>query len=250
LTFEAGKMPGEHYQSLADLEDVYWWHQTRYRMACALIERHSGPLAGLRMADIGCGTGGFLRYVRRLGAGHPIGFDSSEAALRHLEQFGLIGHRVELEHAFTLPEAPYDVITALDVMEHVENEHSFLDSVRENLRDRGILLLTVPAHQYLFSQWDRRLHHFRRYSRRGLDALLREHHFDTLEASHFFSFVMPMALIRRWTGHCDGRVSCEFPAVSKPLNRALLQLGRAELFLLRFVGLPFGTSLFAIAQRS
>jgi len=246
---EADKMPAEHYRSLADIEDFYWWHQIRYRVACSLLDRHAGPSMDLRFADIGCGTGGFLRYIRRRGVVRPVGFDSSETALRCLERFGIAGHAIELEQPFSLPEAPYDVITALDVLEHVENEHAFLQSIRQNLRRDGLLLLTLPAHPSLFSDWDRRLHHFRRYSRRGIEALLRQHRFQTLEASHFFSFVMPLALVRRWTGRYDGRTACEFPAVPDRLNRLLLGLGRIELDILRYVGLPFGTSLFAIARR-
>ena len=246
---EAEKMPAEHYRSLAGLEDFYWWHQTRYRIACSLLDRHARPSTELRLADIGCGTGGFLRHVRRRGVAHPVGFDSSETALRSLERSGITGYPIELEQPFSLPEGPYDVITALDVLEHLGNEHSFLQSIRQNLKGDGMLLLTLPAHQSLFSDWDRRLHHFRRYSRRRIEALLKEHHFHTREASHFFSFVMPLALVRRWTGRYDGRTACEFPAVSNHLNRLLLALGRIELNILRYTGLPFGTSLFAIAQR-
>ena len=58
-------LPAEHFRSLARLEDRYWWHQTRYRAALAALTR-AGATAGWSIGDVGCGTGGFLRFLRAL----------------------------------------------------------------------------------------------------------------------------------------------------------------------------------------
>jgi len=108
--------------------------------------------------------------------------------------------------------------------------------------------LLTPAHAFLFSEWDRTLRHYRRYSRAGVSRLLDGAGFRVLETSHFFSFALPMAVARRYVGAYDGSAACEFPAVPALLNRALLQAGRIEGALLRRVRVPFGTSLYVVAQ--
>lgn len=242
------KMPLEHYRSLATLEDHYWWHQTRYLVIWDALRRNSAQLADAALADVGCGTGGFLRFLRGRGMRHLIGCDYSDAAFELLARAAIPAVRIDLEKAFTLPGGPYDVLAALDVMEHLADEAPFLRSARANLRAQGLLALTVPAHPFLFSEWDRRLKHFRRYSKPAIRGALERAGFRVLEVSHFFSFAMPIALARRWTGAYDGSTACEFPAVSVTLNRLLLRLGRIERRVLERVPLPFGTSLHALAQ--
>jgi SAM-dependent methyltransferase len=243
------KMPAEHYRSLRELENAYWWHQTRYRLAWRLLQRYAPRRSDLRVADVGCGTGGFLRHLQASGIRSVVGFDYGESTLRFLEQDGLEGHAIDLEQPFRLAGGPYDVVCALDVMEHVDGEAPFLDSLRQSLEPKALLILTLPAHAFLFSRWDRKLRHFRRYSRAAAASLVERNGFRVLEASYFFSFVFPMALLRRWTGSYDGMTSCEFPPVSANLNRFLLALGAFELRLLYVMKLPFGTSLYLAAER-
>lgn len=242
------KMPPEHYRSLGDLEGRYWWHQTRYRIACGVLGRHRPSLQALSIADVGCGMGGFLRHLRTLNVQRLAGFDYDATALSSLQEDGIEAHRIDLEAPFGLEGGPYDVITSLDVLEHLRSESVFLQASRSNLRGGGVLLLTLPAHQFLFSEWDRRLQHFRRYSMRRLRQLLETNGFHVLESSYFFSFVFPLALMRRWTGAFDGRTACEFPPLPDVLNRALLVLGGLEARALRAVTMPVGTSIFALAQ--
>jgi len=242
------KMPIEHYRSLGSLEDHYWWHQTRYQIVWrVLTERIADPRSAM-IADLGCGTGGFLRFLRRRGVKRLLGADYADSALGMLERDGIPTARIDLEGAFRLPEGPYDALVALDVIEHLADERPFLDSVRVNLRAGGLLALTAPAHAFLFSEWDRTLRHYRRYSRAGVSRLLDGAGFRVLETSHFFSFALPMAVARRYVGAYDGSAACEFPAVSALLNRALLQAGRIEGALLRRIRVPFGTSLYVVAQ--
>jgi len=243
------KMPPEHYRSLAALEDHYWWHQGRYHLIRAALERHGRSPAELRVADVGCGTGGFLRYLRRLGTRELAGFDYSAEALEGIRRDGIRAETLDLEQRFALPDGPWDVVACLDVLEHIQDEGPFLEAVRASLAPGGRLVLTVPAHAFLFSEWDRRLQHFRRYSRRGLRQRLEASGFRVREISCFFSFVLPMALARKWVGGYDGRQTCEFPPVPAILNRTLLGLSALERGWLRRAFLPMGTSVFALAQR-
>jgi SAM-dependent methyltransferase len=244
------KMPPEHYRSLAEREDHYWWHQSRYRLALASLRRHGRRPAGLRVADVGCGTGGFLRHLQQRGVRDLAGFDYSAEVLEGIRSDGIRTAAVDFEQRFDLPGGPWDVVSCLDVLEHIRDEDGFLQSVRANLVPGGCLVLTVPAHAFLFSEWDRQLQHFRRYSRRGLRQRLEKSGFRVREVSCFFSFVLPVALARKWVGYHDGREGCEFPPVPAALNRLLLTAATAERWWLAAGFLPLGTSVFALAERT
>src|SRR5262245_16767284 len=119
------KMPEEHYRSIADLEDHYWWHQTRYRLVHELITTHRRADGIAALADVGCGTGGFLRHEQHRGVARVIGYEASEVALRFLHDSGLEGYPIDLERRFVLEQGPFDVVVALDVLEHLANEGTF-----------------------------------------------------------------------------------------------------------------------------
>ena len=84
-------------------------------------------------------------------------------------------------------EGTFDLVLALDVVEHVEDDGTFVDRLAGWLRPNGHLIVTVPAHQSLFGPHDVALGHYRRYSRVGLVGLLAEHDLEVTESGHLFS---------------------------------------------------------------
>ena len=241
-------LPAEHFASLARLEDRYWWHQTRYRAALAALER-AGIDRGASLGDVGCGTGGFLRFLRARGYSRLSGFDVSPVALAAAAESGAAVHAVDLESPFTLAGAPFDALVALDVVEHLTDDAAFLRAAAAALRPRGLLFVIVPAFPHLFSRWDQRLHHHRRYTRRTLAAVVRAAGLEPLHASYLFAVAYPAALVRHWTGWQDGHASCEFPPVSPVTQRVLSWLGRTEAALPPLLRAPFGTSVALLARK-
>ena len=241
-------LPAEHFASLARLEDRYWWHQTRYRAALAALER-AGLSRDASLGDVGCGTGGFLRFLRARGWSRLSGFDMSPVALAAAAESGAALHAVDLESPFTLEGAPFDALVALDVVEHLADDAAFLRAAAAALRPGGLLFVSVPAFPHLFSRWDQRLHHHRRYTRTSLSAAVRAAELEPLHASYLFAVAYPAALVRHWTGWQDGRESCEFPPVSPLTQRVLSWLGRGEVALPPALRAPFGTSVTLLARQ-
>src|SRR6185295_15355785 len=202
-------LPAEHFASLARLEDRYWWHQTRYRAALAALER-AGITHDASVGDVGCGTGGFLRFLRARGYSRLAGFDVSPVALAAAAESGAALHAVDLESPFTLAGAPFDALVALDVVEHLADDAAFLRAAAAALRPGGLFFVSVPAFPHLFSRWDQRLHHHRRYTRRTLAAVVRAAGLEPVHTSYLFAIAYPPALLRRWVGWHYGRESCEF----------------------------------------
>ena len=244
----ADTLPAEHFASLVRLEDRYWWHQTRYRAALAALAR-AGVGREQSIADVGCGTGGFLRFLRARGLTRVAGFDMSPLALASAAESGAEVHAVDLDSAFTLRGAPWDALVALDVVEHLADDLAFLRAAAAALRPGGVAFVTVPAFPHLFSRWDERLHHYRRYTRRSLAAVACAAGFAPLHTSYLFAVAYPAALLRRWAGWHDGRESCEFPPVSPAAQRLLDWLGRTEVALPPWLRAPFGTSVTLLARK-
>lgn len=241
-------LPREHFASLARLEDSYWWHQTRYRAALAALAG-AGIGKSHQVADIGCGTGGFLRFLGARGFDRVAGFDVSPVALATAAESGAVVHALDLDRPFTLEGSPWDALVALDVVEHIAREHEFLASAAAALRPGGLLFVTVPAFPHLFSRWDERLRHHRRYTRRSLATAVRAAGLQPLGSSYLFAVAYPAALLRRWLGWHDGSEACEFPPVSPAVDGLLRFVERVEVALPPRLRAPFGTSVVMLARK-
>jgi SAM-dependent methyltransferase len=145
----------------------------------------------------------------------------------------------------------YAVVTMLDVLEHLEDDVAALREVARILRPGGIVLITVPAFSFLWSRHDELAHHYRRYRRFELCRRLREAGLEPQFVSYFNFFLFPaIALVRLATKALGIRKEgSDFAATPVLLNGVLGALFGAERFLLRFMPLPFGVSVLAVAKK-
>ncbi|MFQ3611571.1 MAG: class I SAM-dependent methyltransferase, partial [Fimbriimonadales bacterium] len=201
-----------------------------------------------QILDAGCGTGAMLCDLQRLGS--VVGVDLERQALmlaRRRGDFPLIQARLE---ALPFHSERFHLITALDVLEHLPDDRPALQEIRRTLRPEGILIATVPAYGWLWSRHDVALHHYRRYTARGLKARLQETGFEVLKLSYSVSLLfVPIALFRWADRFRKGQPSATVVPVSPALNRWLTQLQTWEARLIRRVSLPFGVSLVAVAKK-
>jgi SAM-dependent methyltransferase len=148
------------------------------------------------------------------------------------------------------------MIGMFDVLEHIDDDQGTLDWVASVLEPGGVLVLTVPAHPFLFDEMDELAHHRRRYRRQELHEKLERAGLQTRFLSHFMATLVPMLVVLRWLGRrfrggrqaVVGRRSAELSVVPV-LNDVLRTLLRLERYWLRMLPLPFGSSLVAIATR-
>ncbi len=164
------------------------WERARARLVEGLLEpelpQQPKPVEVL---DVGSGDGWLARQLADdLGRRVSITcYDRfyTRALLDHLEDLPASG----VTYTDTSPTEAVDVVLALDVIEHVEDDAAFVRELAAHLRPGGRLLVTVPAHQALFGPHDVALGHFRRYSRAGLVALLAEAGLEVHASGHLFA---------------------------------------------------------------
>lgn len=242
------------YRSFAELhESRHWWFVGRRRIVASLLEATLDDRRDLRILDIGCGTGGMIPVLSPFG--RVTGIDPSEAAIRYSrERYGSQADflRVDFPRE-TPPEGGHDLVTLFDVLEHLEEDAEALREAAGLLREGGRMVLTVPAHRFLWSPHDDINRHRRRYGYREFrDRILgagleirRITYFNTL----LFPAVWGARLVRRRLASKGDRRS-DFRVQREWINNSLADLFGAERFLLRRFDLPFGVSLLAVAARA
>lgn len=240
-------MQEQEYDRMFALEDHYWWFVARRRVALKLL-RKSIAGDGALVLDLGCGTGVIATELAKWAT--PIGLDMSAQALAYSQGRG-VKHLVQaIGEALPLQEASVDGILALDIFEHIEDDHkAFLEAYRV-LRPGGVLVMSVPAFRALWGPHDVALMHYRRYTRPQVRAALTSAGFQVTKASYSVFFLFPIVLaIRALEKMKRGTPKASLPSVPGWLNRALIGLQEVEAAFIDRVSLPWGSSVIAVAKK-
>lgn len=243
----------EEYERMYSVEDTYWWFQGRKKIVKSILATFmkEKPRAG-RVLDVGCGTGLMLNELRQW---EPIGFDYSSEALRFSHSRGakslIRGDVIKLPFA----DDSFDLILALDLIEHIERDDLMAAEFFRVLRPGGCLMATVPAHQKLWSDHDVALHHHRRYSYKGFRKLLTGAGFAMVKYSYGISITyLPIVAFRKIQKFLQEKKKTASPKahiVSLPgiINKSLIGTLTLEAALLKKIDLPMGISLMTLCQK-
>lgn len=243
-------MTPELYDAHDRLEDRHWWFEGRRRIIREVLRLQLLPRVGRRLLDVGCGTGGMLPLLSELG--EVEGVESSPEALQRARA-KFPEHRLEpCELPQDLPQGTWDVITAFDVIEHLDEPVQSLKLMRSRLRFDGQVVITVPAFQFLWGQHDELNHHRRRYSRSQLVSELKSAGLRATFTSYFNTLLFPAVaaarLLERWVPSRIRNQGADLRHTPAALNAVLTTLFGSERLALRRAALPFGVSLIAVAQ--
>jgi SAM-dependent methyltransferase len=245
-------MREDFYADYFRLEDRHWWFVGRRKILLALLDRYVGPDSGTRrVLDVGCGTGSMLGYLSRYGS--PEGVDSEEAAISFCRERGLPGVSVAAVPPLPFPDGRFDLVTAFDFLEHVDDDEGALAEVRRVLSPGGTFFVTVPAYRFLWGNQDRISHHRRRYTASALRDRLISAGLNPRRVTYFNTLLFPpiaaVRLGRRlWPSDGRPRSDLEMTAETGLSNRVLATLFAAEARVLLRRDLPFGVSVLAIAD--
>lgn len=237
-------MDAHHLQELIDLEEGYWWHVAKRRWAGELLQRYL-PAPGL-LIEGGIGSGRNLLEFQRLGY-EVAGLEIMPESVAHAHQAGLPNVQLhDLAEPWPVPAGSARAVVMLDVLEHITDPILTLRYAAAALRDDGGLVLTVPAYPSLYSDWDRQLGHYRRYTWK---ELLRQAAAAGLApAWHgcWNAFSLPPAVVSRKLPRRSNGNGATFPRLPGLLNRLLMSCASAERIVSRWIRIPVGLSLMGV----
>ena len=243
-------MNPELYDAHDKLEDRHWWFEGRRRVIREVMRRHLLPRARRTILDVGCGSGGMFPLLMEFGEvdGAEYSDDARSRAARKFPQ-----RRVEpCALPEQLPEGQWDVVTAFDVIEHLDEPVRSLETMRSRLPFDGQVVVTVPAFQFLWSPHDVANQHRRRYGRLELVSHLSSAGFKVTFVSYFNTLLFPAVagalMLKKALG--KNEASMNLDETPEPFNSVLTRLFGSERLAVGRTSLPFGVSLIAVAQRT
>ena len=237
-------MDSEYGQIYEDLYHRHWWFRVRESILMDVI-RHLQLPASAEILDVGCGNGLFFEQLGLFGTVRGIEVDGSlipdGAPHRHRIYDKPLGDPI-------YEPLRFDLITALDVIEHIEDDQAAVDAMLAMLRPGGKLVITVPASMMLWDRHDEINRHYRRYSAAGLRALV-DGKGRLLDLRHLFhALVFPKLAFRTFNRFLHGDAP-QHAIPAAPINAALKVAGWLEYRVLRPLRIPFGTSLLAVVEK-
>lgn len=237
----------EHvYQQLYDLEDGHWWFRGRRAVLWAMLRRMSVP-DHPRILDAGCGTGRNLVEFGRLGTAQ--GVDPSPQAIEFCRRRGLGEVEAAGIEALPFADGAFDLILATDVLEHVERDDLAASELRRVAAPGALLVVTVPAYRWLWSQHDDSHHHLRRYAAPGLRGRLTAAGWRPVLLTYFNSLLLPPIALVRTIARRQSRGRTDYQLTGGVLNRVLELPMRAEAALIaRGARFPAGVSIGVVCR--
>lgn len=254
------EMQQHTYAIMRRVEESHWWFVGRRRIIMSFLKRlcyklnvtdsgNAGQRAPLNILDVGCGTGANLEMLSQFGKAQ--GVDVSAEALSFCRARGLENVKQGAAEALPYEDNSFDLVTGLDVVEHLDDDLAGLKEMRRVLRRGGHALLFVPAFMFLWGVQDDISNHRRRYRLPGLKRVVREAGFEVERATYvnisFFAAILAGRLLMRalrLRPESENNITIEF------LNGALGRIFGAESLALRHLNFPFGVSILCVARRT
>lgn len=248
-------MDSRYRARYAQLHSRHWWWRAREALVVEALTRHAcRPRSQSRrlILEVGCASGLNFPALRPFGSVSGVEPDPRwwEGGATHPAEPIWQG---DLQ-TFPAAASSFDIAIALDVFEHIPDDHAVVRQLRELLVADGLLVVNVPAWPRLWTRHDDLNHHLRRYSPGNLRALLQQSGFGILELRSLFGWLLlpklAVALKERYLQRPAATAEAALPGIpARPLNAALTACSIAESRLLGCLPAGFGSSLLAVARR-
>lgn len=238
-------------KAMLELDEHHWWYRGRREIVRTELDRLQLP-EGAHLLDAGCGSGRELQDLSDYGSVSGVELDPDAAAYAASRALGEV--KVGRLEELPFESDSFDLITCLDVLEHVSDDRVALTELRRVCKPGGWLLATVPAHPVLWSLHDRANHHYRRYSRRSLREAGAATGWELRRMTAFNGLLLPAAALVRFAQrgrYPDSNYSPELKLGPSWLNGLLERPLRAEArWLASGRTIPAGLSLMALLKNS
>jgi len=234
------------------LEDKHWWFQGRKKIVLRLLDKYFRKTSGSCVLDIGCGTGMILKSFSCYG--ETLGMDKDLEAISHARLKNPDAKFVLGSFPEESPQTQFDLITVLDLLEHLERDETALIAAAKILKPGGIIIITVPAFGFLWSQHDDLNQHKRRYRLNELKEKIQNAGLSIQKISYYNTFLfLPIVgkkvfdrfFLRRWRPSPKMGI----PELPWLLNIVLEKVFSWERYWLTKMDFPVGVSIVAVAKK-
>lgn len=243
------------YTTMHQFEDHYWWYSGFRRILSRSLENFLKPTSQMILLDAGCGTGGNLTYLRKiLNPSKLCAIDIHPSAL-HLTNTRNAGADLLQASVNEIPfqKNVFDMVTSFDVLcIRGINDLGALREFNRTLKSGGLLLINIPAYEFLRGEHDNAVHTDHRYSANELNQKLKSAGFIVKRITYWNALLLPFIFIWRKINTVKKNPAApqsDFRNLPTWINEVLKFVLRIEERLLSFLNLPFGTSILAIAQK-
>lgn len=241
----------KHLDNLYKAENNLFWSIIRKEYILEKFKKYIDK--NLSIIEIGAGTGDVSRSLLSNGYNNIAVGEMHLNGLKYAKTYG-----IKECYQFDLLETPFedkfDVVCMFDVLEHIENDLLALEQSYKMLKDNGHIIVTVPAHIWLWNRSDRIVGHKRRYIKDELKEKIEKVGFEIVEINYFFIFITPLLYIRKLLDYDDGsdienKETFKHLELNVIINKLLLFISRLESKFNKFLPNKFGGSLFLIAKK-
>lgn len=251
LAQDGGGFKVSHFSELAALENTNFWFRARNEIIMWAMKKHIPKLQSF--LEIGCGTGYVLAGVSKEFPSAQIwGSEIFAAGLPFAADRVPNGKLMQMDARRIPFHEEFDAIGAFDVLEHIEEDIEVLLQVKNALKSNGVLLLTVPQHQWLWSASDEYACHVRRYSAKEIHAKLASTGFEILRSTSFVSLLLPAmyaARAKKTNNESENDPTAEFKLPTL-LNTFLYKTMRVEIAMIKAgINFPAGGSRLVVAKK-
>ena len=244
-------MDESEYENMFRNEETHGWYRGMQNFSQILLEKYLPKKSGLKILDIGCGTGSMLVFLKKYGS--TYGIDTSSTAIMFCRRRELTDIQVAGAICLPFPDNNFDLVTCFDVLyiSGIDLTKALTESNRV-LKGGGLYLLRVPAFDFLSGEHDLVVHSNHRFTRKELEEGLKKHGFEIIFSTYANMFLFfPVwfsRLLSRVTMDKDHPTSDVKP-MPRLLNSILETALKIEAIISRYVPLPFGVSVYTVARK-
>lgn len=246
-----GGFKSEYFSELSRLEAGNFWFRARNELILWALRTYQPNVSSF--LEVGCGTGFVLSGIAR--AYPKLALSGSEiflAGLSYAAERVPSAHFMQMDARRVPFVQEFDAIGAFDVLEHIEEDETVLAQLHDAIKPRGILLLTVPQHPWLWSESDEYACHVRRYTRAEIEQKVQTTGFELIRSTSFVTNLLPAMMLSRAMNKNNAKnydATAELK-INSLLNKVFYKLMKMEMVGIR-VGLnyPIGGSRLIVARK-
>ena len=233
------------YLKQIDNESKHWWFKARREILNKQIKKYSTKKK-MSILDFGSGSGTNIYMLSKYGEVDVYEKDNKTSNFLK-KKFNRNGIKI-IKKCFS--KKRYDLILAADVIEHIKNDKKIINNLNKILKKNGLIIVTVPAYQFLFSKKDQALKHFRRYNLNSLKKLFSSD-FKTLKISYYNSLLfVPIAIAIIFFKLINRQyINLTEEKPNNILNYIFYSLFKLEKFILKYFDFPFGISIISVFKK-